>query len=73
MAARIGIVNMICFVAEMISTGIDSKSCMNHIDSTVKDIMYNHAYEELFALDVGPENLFKWQQGAVKKYTFWIC
>lgn len=52
--------------------GIDSESCMNHIDSTVKDIMYNHAYEEL-NIDVGPENLFKRQQGAVKKYTFWIC
>lgn len=45
---------------------------MNHIDSAVNDIMYNHAYE-LFGLDVGPENLFKGQQGAVKKYTFWIC
>lgn len=41
---------------------------MNHIDSIAKDIMYNHAYEELFAFDVGPENLFKRQQGAVKKY-----
>lgn len=45
---------------------------MNHIDSTVNDIMYNHAYK-LFGLYVGAENVFKGQQGAVKKYTFWIC
>lgn len=35
---------------------------MNHVDSTVKEIMHNPKYEELFAPDVGPENPFKTQQ-----------
>lgn len=36
--------------------------CIQHVDSTTKEVMHNPKYDELFAPDVGPENPFKTQQ-----------
>ncbi|XP_043802047.1 pre-mRNA-processing factor 17 isoform X2 [Apis laboriosa] len=54
-------INMqICSAPEVIPTG--TELCINQIDSTIKEVMHNPKYEELFAPDVGPENPFKTQQ-----------
>ncbi|XP_076766542.1 pre-mRNA-processing factor 17 [Xylocopa sonorina] len=59
-------VNMeICSAPEVIPTG--TELCLNHVDSTVKEVMHNPRYEELFAPDVGPENPFKTQQQRAAK------
>lgn len=43
--------------------------CVQHIDSTTKELAFNPKFHELFAPEVGPENPFKTEQQKAPKNT----
>ncbi|XP_022905566.1 pre-mRNA-processing factor 17 [Onthophagus taurus] len=50
----------VCATPIVLPTG--SEECLQHIDPSAKEIVYNPKYEELFAPMVGPENPFRTHQ-----------